>query len=147
MRAVRSSPRVHAAYGLAAPREYVLDVSDQKRGDLAYFDRLHHAIDKGEVAAFLAHLLAMDLSGFKVRAVPSTRVLNRQKLVGADSVTVFWNDCLREGVILGEGGTSWPADVVTQVLHACYLEHARDHGGGGRCACCPACLAASPAPR
>ena len=109
-------------------RYFVLDVGNQKRGDLAYFDRLHEALDEGEVAAFLAHLLAMDLSGFKVRAVPTTRGLNRQKLVGTDSVTAFWNDCLREGVILGEGGTSWPDDVVTQVLHACYLEHARDHG-------------------
>lgn len=72
--------------------------------------------------------LSLDISGFNVRAVPHTRGLNRQKLIGADSVTAFWYDCLREGAIAGTGETTWPADIVTQVLHAAYLDHARDHG-------------------
>jgi hypothetical protein len=109
-------------------RYFVLDVSNKKQGDYDYFEELHQALGEGETAAFLAHLLSMDLSAFKIRNVPHTTALNRQKLISADSVTAFWHDCLKEGVIVGTGTAGWPEDIVTQVLHAAYLDHARDHG-------------------
>ena len=40
----------------------------------------------------------------------------------------FWHDCLREGAIVGTVEADWPASVVTQVLHAAYLDHAAAHG-------------------
>jgi hypothetical protein len=109
-------------------RYFVLDVSEHRRGDRAYFNALHAAIAGDELPAFLHHLLSYDLTQFEVRDVPHTDGLNEQKLLGADSVTKFWHDCLREGAIVGMGQGEWPESVVTQVLHACYLEHARDHG-------------------
>jgi hypothetical protein len=60
--------------------------------------------------------------------VPHTKALNKQKIISADSVTSFWYDCLREGSIIGTGGGDWPEDIVTQLLHAAYLDHAKDHG-------------------
>ena len=66
--------------------------------------------------------------------MPHTGALNRQKLTGADSVTQFWHDCLREGAIIGIGDDAgddqegWPKSIVAQLLHASYVDHAREHG-------------------
>ena len=109
-------------------RYFVLDVSECRRGDREYFNRLNEAIDGDELPAFLAYLLDFDLSGFDFRSPPHTQGLNQQKLAGADSVTSFWLDCLTNGEIIGSGETDWPEDVVAQVLHAAYVDHARDHG-------------------
>jgi hypothetical protein len=110
-------------------RYFVLDVSNARRGDLAYFEKVHAALEAGELASFLQHLLDLDLSSFNVCAVPNTKGLGRQKLIGTDSVTKFWEDCLREGSIIGASeADGWPREVSTQILHAAYIEHARSHG-------------------
>ena len=109
-------------------RYFVLDVSDCRRGDRGYFARLHEAIDGPELPALLDHLLQLDLSDFDHRNPPHTTALNRQKLTGADSLTNFWLDCLTNAEIVGTGESDWPEDVVAQVLHAAYVDHAHDHG-------------------
>jgi 5S rRNA maturation endonuclease (ribonuclease M5) len=109
-------------------RYFMLEVSAEFVGDRAYFDKLHRALDKGEIAAFLDYLQNLDLSGFDVRSAPHTRALNHQKLRGLDSVGSFWFDCLREGAIIGSPDVEWPATIATQYLHASYVDHARNHG-------------------
>jgi phage/plasmid-associated DNA primase len=109
-------------------RYFVLDVSDCRRGDRDYFAKLHNAIDGTELPALLDHLLRLDLSDFDFRNPPHTTALNAQKLVGADSLTRFWLDCLTNGEIVGTGENDWPEDIVAQVLHEAYVGHARDHG-------------------
>ena len=109
-------------------RYFVLDVSDCRRDDRNYFTRLHNAIDGPELPALLDHLLKLDLSDFDFRTPPHTAALNAQKLVGADSLTGFWFDCLTNAEVIGTGGSGWPEDVVAQVLHATYVDHAHDHG-------------------
>ena len=42
----------------------------------------------------------MALSDFDHRHAPHTDALNRQKLVGGDSLTKFWLDCLTHGEIV-----------------------------------------------
>jgi hypothetical protein len=103
-------------------------VSDARKGDRAYFNALYKAIEGDETSAFLHSLLSYDLSEFSIRDVPHTEELNKQKLVGADSVTRFWEDCLKEGAIIGDIDAEWPKQIATQALHLCYVEHARVHG-------------------
>jgi hypothetical protein len=112
-------------------RYFVLDVSSARRGDLDYFDKLHKALAIGETSAFLQYLQTMDLSNFNVRGVPHTKGLNKQKLLSADSLTVYWYGCLWEGTILGlkpHGVTGWPNTVPNQAVHAAYMDHAHAHG-------------------
>ena len=110
-------------------RYFVLDVPDTRKGDKAYFTALAGAIDGDELAAFLDYLLKLDLSGFDHRNPPHTSGLNKQKLVGADSVEKFWMDCLTTGVIVNaEIGDEWPEAVRCADLHNAYIEHAHALG-------------------
>jgi hypothetical protein len=108
-------------------RYFVRDVSDAKKGDRAYWQALHAALDGGEVAIFLDYLLTLDLSDFEIRDAPHTEALNRQKLQSLGSVERFWLDSLREGAIYGTGADDWPTVIPTRELHAAYLGHATDH--------------------
>jgi phage/plasmid primase-like uncharacterized protein len=109
-------------------RLFMLDVSDCRRGDRDYFTELHNAIEGAELPALLDYLLSLDLSDFDFRNPPHTMALDAQKLVGADSLTRFWLDCLTTGEIVGTGEGNWPEDIVAQVLHEGYVGHAHDHG-------------------
>jgi hypothetical protein len=109
-------------------RFFVLDVSDCRKGDAAYFRSLAAAVEGDELPAFLDHLLRMDLAGFDHRNPPHTEGLDRQKLIGANSLTQFWLDCLSQGAIPGTPVSDWPDDIVVQVLHGAYLEFATTHG-------------------
>ena len=126
-------------------RFFVLDVSSSRRGDSAYFGRLFAAIDGPELPALLHDLLSLDLSDFDHRQAPHTAALNRQKLVGGDSFTRFWHDCLTHGEVIMTAQESprgdatgnrednslcegWPDDIPVQLLHRRYVDHARQHG-------------------
>ena len=81
------------------------------------------------VAAFLDHLLKLDLSGFEIRDVPHTKGLNRQKLVGADSVDAVLARLPAGGGDRRHGrGPSGRRRSRRRLLHAAYLGHAREHG-------------------
>lgn len=120
-------------------RFFVLDVSEAKRGDREYFNKLHAAIEGGEAAAMLQDLLHLDLSGFSLRDVPHTAGLNNQKVEGLDSVGRWWMSCLEEGRIVGGpvfennvdgmiGRRHWPGEMVKGAVHYAYVQHCRDHG-------------------
>lgn len=62
-------------------RYLVLDVSDVKKQDHAYFSALNAHMENGGIAALLHFLLSYDISAFNVRDVPHTAALDQQKLL------------------------------------------------------------------
>ena len=73
-----------------ARRFFVLDVSDSKRGDVEYFDRLYTWIKSANAPAEVLNLLLnWDLSNFNVLKFPRTKALNDQKLLSLTGVDAY----------------------------------------------------------
>jgi hypothetical protein len=112
-------------------RFFVLDVPSTRKGDMIYFKKLAAAIEGDELGAFIDHLLGLDLSDFDHRNPPHTAALNKQKLIGGDSIQKYWFDCLYRATIIGceiGDGSAWPKTVDCADLRNAFLEHAHDHG-------------------
>ena len=92
-------------------------------------------MDGAEAAHFLHHLLAFDLTGFNVRKAPGTAALADQKILGADSLTRYWHECLQAVDIVGgwvpnthRDADGFPTKIAKSVFCKAYREHAREHG-------------------
>lgn len=74
-------------------RFFILDVSDEQKGQVEYWRQLNSTVKNGGAAAFLHHLQQIDLSQFNVRVVPNTVGLDSQKLQSlgvVESVIYNW---------------------------------------------------------
>ncbi len=71
--------------GVRERRYLVLEVSDAKAQDKAYFDALNAWIDDGGPAALLHHLLDYDLSQFDPQRAPPTDALRQEKIASLRS--------------------------------------------------------------
>ena len=82
-------------------RFFVLNVSEKRRNDHAYFAALRHEMEGEGPSALLAYLMQYDLSGFQVRKVPDTEALAEQKEMGLKNIERWWLDTLHRGHIDG----------------------------------------------
>ncbi|MCX7168154.1 MAG: DUF5906 domain-containing protein [Rhodocyclales bacterium] len=96
-------------------RDFMLKVSEARKGDRDYWAALSRAIDGGEVEAMMFDLLQMDLSGFDVRTKPNTKELTLQKLQSLPPFPRWWFDCISRGAIW-EDGPDWPEFVSTRTV-------------------------------
>lgn len=97
-------------------RDFVLRVSELRKGDFAYWAALSAEIENGGVESMAHDLLALDLSDFNVRAKPSTGELVEQKLLSLDPVGRYWHELL-----LGDehvDGGDWPEFIRTDAIVA-----------------------------
>lgn len=101
-------------------RDFVLKVSEARKDDHAYWSALNQEIEHGGVAAMMHDLLAMDLSGFNVRAKPSTAALVEQKLLSLGPVERWWHNALSQGEI--DGKNDWPDFISTTELIAAVMD-------------------------
>ena len=67
-------------------RYFILDVSEERIGDKAYWEHLNKCIANKGAEAFLHYLQGLDITGFDVRTVPNTIGLDMQKMQGLDAV-------------------------------------------------------------
>jgi len=116
-----------------ARRYFVLEVVDAAKNDHKYFDAIWKQMEAGGYAAMLHDLLAHDLSGFNVRAVPVTDGLHRQRKLSLPTTEARWLDCLERGYVfrsrlgLEAEFANWPARATTELLFASYIEFAKAH--------------------
>ena len=106
-------------------RFFVLDVSDVHMQDTAYFGRLHASCKAGEQAAFLHHLLHLDLAGFDHRNPPHTSGLNQQKVRSFSTADRWWFEVLADGVFeTGDEIHPWdgPRSLDRRVVFGSYRE-------------------------
>jgi hypothetical protein len=105
-------------------RDFVLKVSEAQKDDHAYWSALNNEIEHGGVAAMMHDLLAIDLSGFNVRAKPSTKALVEQKIYSLGPVERWWHNALSQGEI--DGKDKWPDFMATADL----IEDVMEFSGG-----------------
>lgn len=117
----------------ADERRYcVIDVPNTRAKDHAYFDTLNKWVGNGGAAAWLHHLLHLDISGFNPRAAPSTAALDQQKLENLPALDRWLLEALHQGTSLTGG--DWPADgdnVVCSTAVAQFFEYCQRAGGRG----------------
>lgn len=92
--------------GIDDRRFLVLDVSEHRKGDHAYFQQIADQINNGGKEALVYELLNRDVTGFNPRALPNVASGRESKLdmklQGTDSVTQWWAS------LLADGGESFP---------------------------------------
>lgn len=113
-------------------RYFVLDVSDKRIGDTAYFRALQEQMDNGGREAMLLDLLHRDLSGVDLRKFPKKDALFDQILRGLSPIQSFWYESLRNGFFGTvsrhdtESTGTWPAEIETRRLYQYFLSHNED---------------------
>ncbi len=101
-------------------RDLTLRVSESRKGDHAYWTALDKEIQGDGVGAMVHDLLAMDLSGFNVRAKPNTQELVAQKLHSLTAIPRWWYDTLYRAELDAESG--WPSFITTDNIIKGVLE-------------------------
>jgi hypothetical protein len=103
-------------------RDFVLRVSEHRKGDHTFWGALNAEIEQGGVEAFTHDLLAMDLTGFNVRVKPNTRELTEQKLQSLDNFPRWWFDCLYKGMVVPHQ-SDWPEFISSASLLKLFVEY------------------------
>jgi hypothetical protein len=113
--------------GNQARRFLVLDVSEHRAGDRAYFDALWHEANRGGIEAMLHALLKVDLTKFDLRNVPRTDGLRQQQLLSASTMVRWAMDAVSTGTLVAgqHGGfgskKAGPTTVAGSTLYAAYV--------------------------
>ena len=102
-------------------RFFVLDVSEARMQDRAYFASIISEMDNGGREALLDYLLDYEPYGIDVGQPPRTSALIDQKVHSYSSVQSWWYERLMGGHLL-DGQTKWVTEVSVSTLHEDYLE-------------------------
>jgi hypothetical protein len=102
-------------------RDFVLRVSEHRKGDYAFWNALNAEIENSGATAFTHDLLSIDLTGFNVRAKPNTRELTQQKLQSLEKFPRWWFDCLSQGKVY-DCNSEWPMFISSASLLRLFLE-------------------------
>ena len=122
--------------GLEERRFFVLDVSDERQQDHAYFRAIIDQMENGGLEAFLYDLLEMDISKYNLREFEQTAGLLEQKLFSMDTVQKYWFERLKDGNLLSypseqinqygdTGPVGWEREISNSDQHKDYQEFAR----------------------
>jgi len=108
-------------------RFFVLEVTNDKIQDHAYFGAIQQQLDNGGYEAMLYDLLRWDIAQFNIREVPETKELTEQKLHSLDPFKAWWYSKLNDGIILAHQ-ESWDDPVQTGKV---FDDYSREVGNSG----------------
>lgn len=108
-------------------RYCVIEVSDCKRGDHAYFGELEKHMREGGLAALLDYLLNLDLSRFNIRRVPNTAALEQQKILSLEPLPAWIFSKLCDGR-WNEHDAGWTAEKPRAQVVGEFATHVKDTG-------------------
>lgn len=111
----------------AGPQErryFVLDVTDKRQQQSAYFAAVLDQLNTGGREALLHYLLTLDLTGFDVRAFPRTAALQDQKEHNWNTEEQWWFEKLSDGTVFIND--EWPRSIHKQNLFENYKRFAED---------------------
>jgi len=108
-------------------RYLVLELTDDRRQDNAYFEAMRKEMENGGREALLHLLLNIDLTGFDVYNAPKTDALKAQSDQSLTSIEDWWLDKLATGKLLErKTAESWPPLLVFTLLWDDYLSYCKD---------------------
>ncbi len=113
--------------GIGDRRWFVLNVADTYAGtkNQGYWTALYAQLANGGDAAMLFDLLAMDLKGFDIRAIPGTAAKAQQQVHSLQGSLAWLHDVLYEGYIGGEQWQDAGLTIETDRAYACYVEFSK----------------------
>jgi hypothetical protein len=113
--------------GIGDRRWFVLDVANTYAGTehRKYWVALYAEIENGGAAAMFHDLLAMDLSGFDVRAVPHTAAKAQQQAHSLAGTEAWLYDVLQEGAISYKNWECIGLTVSTDDAYGCYEDFSK----------------------
>lgn len=113
--------------GLDDRRFCVLDASNGRAGDHAYFAGLVRSMREGGAAAMLHDLLALDAPVGVVRRPPKTKALLEQKILSMEPHARWWYGKLVDGRLLPTD-EAWKGEINSDALHADYIVTLQAYG-------------------
>jgi hypothetical protein len=116
-----------APAGMDERRYLCLEVSDDKKQDIAYFNAIRDQLKRGGSARFLWELLNRNLENFNGHVVPQTEELARQKILSLDPWAEWWYEKLCAGQITPRT-SEWGADHASIAVYHDYVQHCRLSG-------------------
>ena len=108
-------------------RFVVLQVSEERKQDHAYFEELKVELDNGGREALLYYLQTYDISNFNLRSIPKTDALLDQKIQSLKPVERFVYDRLLEGQWL-DADNGWNNEIAKRDLYTAYCEASSNAG-------------------
>jgi hypothetical protein len=115
--------------GNGARRWFVIDVSEERARDRAYFDALYSDLESGGYGQFLKYLQQFPLDRrWHARNPPQTAELVEQQLMSLSPVNEWlWHCADEDRIVGGDGGLSLGRDVPTEALYRAFIDWAAEH--------------------
>lgn len=110
--------------GVDERRFFVVDVSEKRIRDAAYFAKLTKSMKSGGEESLLHMLMNRDLEGFEPRVFPVTQALRDQKVLSYTTEEEWWYGKLVNGRLATEH-EGWSGEVPVEQLNADYVNYTR----------------------
>jgi hypothetical protein len=131
LKIIATSNHDHAiAAGIQDRRNVVYDVSDERAGDMAWFDKLYEDLADGGTSEFLNLLQNVRLGNWHPREILKTAETNEQQRMSGDTVSQWSQGCINADAIIGGQYSAHDLGrrVSSKDLREAYAGYCRQHG-------------------